>query len=206
MLKRLKLPYPDNSIQYFQAIKDLSESYWTNKELRKDIYGFQIQKNSKWNKCLSENQILEFENEVRMTFPSSLKNFYKVMNGLDKKGINIYGHDGNAPAFRPVFYSYPDDLQEIKEVTKWVLESNNVSNEAIESGAVPKIFPIMGHRFMVLDDNLTILSMYGSDIIPWAENISKLIAMEIFEGIENGMEFDNQEEQIRISKIRFWLE
>jgi hypothetical protein len=200
----VKLPDPDDSIDFFKAVKQLSEEHWTTTDISKGIYGFQIQKNSKWRRGLASIDIEEFENELKIKFPRSLKNFYQTMNGLDKPGINVYGNDGTQHMYSPVYYSYPDDLEVIKDRIEWILEANKLTASQLEKNGIPKIFPITGHRFLILDDNNQVLSMYGDDIIYWAENISKLIANDIFGNIYNADDFEINPTDVK--RVKFWLE
>src|SRR5690606_13714639 len=129
----IKLPDPDDSVDFFETIKQLSEKYWTTTNINKGIYGFQIQRDTKWKDGLTDNQIKDFESNVGIKFPTGLKNFYKTMNGLDKPGINIYGNDGTEHTFSPVYYSYPNDVEVIRKKIEWILESNNLTNEKLIS-------------------------------------------------------------------------
>ena len=200
----IKLPEPDDSIGFFETVKRLSEKYWAANDISKKLYGFQIQKNSKWNDGLTDNQIDDFEENLKIKFPIGLRNFYKTMNGLDKPGINVYGNDGTEHTFSPVYYSYPNDIEEIAEKIKWILESNDLTNDKLVTDNIPKIFPVTGHRFIILDDNNQILSMYGDDIVYWAENVSKLIANEIFDNIYNVDDFESNPANAK--SIKFWME
>jgi len=200
----IKLPEPDDSIFFFETIKRLSEEYWSTIDINKGVYGFQIQRDTKWNNGLTDNQINDFEANLKIKFSRGLKNFYRTMNGLNKPGINVYGNDGTKHTFSPVYYSYPNDIEVIKEKTKWVLYSNNLTNDNLNTYNIPKIFPVTGHRFIILDDNNQILSMYGDDIIYWADNISKLIATDIFENIYNIYDFESNPANAK--NIKYWLE
>ncbi|WP_299388320.1 SMI1/KNR4 family protein [uncultured Lacinutrix sp.] len=193
------LPIPNNSIEFFEKIKNLSEKYWNNSDINQDIFGFQIQKGTKWKDGLSENELSDFQTQMKIEFPEGLKNFYRTMNGLDKEGINVFGSNGTEPNFNPIYYSYPENLKQIRENINWIYKSNGVKIENIE---IPKIFPITGHRFLILDENNQILSMYGDDIIFWSENISKLIGTEIFENIENVSDFESNPNFVK--PIKFW--
>lgn len=200
----IKLPNPDDSIDFFKTVKRLSEKYWSTTDINKELYGFQIQKNTKWKEGLTDNQIDDFEEYLKIKFPKGLRNFYRTMNGLDRPGVMFTENDGTEHIFSPVYYSYPNDLEVIKEKIEWTLESNNLTNDKHDTDNIPKIFPVTGHRFMVLDDNNQILSIYGDDIIYWAENISKLIANDIFDNIYNVDDFESNPTNARI--IKFWLE
>jgi hypothetical protein len=202
----VKLPEPDDSISFFEAIKSESEKFWADTLPSKGIYGFQIQQDSKWRPGLSDTELQEFEKAVGFSFPTSLWNLYKTMNGLTKPGINLYGSSGIPPTFRPVFYSYPDNLPLIKAQIDWIYEATSIKKEDLESLEVSRIFPVFRHRFILIDTpGNPILSMYGSDIIYYAENLSKLLANEIFAGvIYNVSDFESPP---RIQpEIKFWLD
>ncbi len=200
----IQLPAPDDSTDFFETVKRVSEKYWSQTDINKGLYGFQIQQNTKWKDGLTDHQITEFERHLKIKFPTGLKNFYKTMNGLDKPGINVYANDGTKHNLSPVYYSYPDDIELIQEKIEWVLESNNLANDKLDTENIPKIFPVTGHRFIVIDGNNQILSMYGDDIIYWAENISKLIANDIFDNIYNVYDFESNPANAK--SIKFWLE
>lgn len=201
----ITFPPPDDSISFFETIKIESENLWGHTALNKRSYGFQIQPGTKWQQGLNTEDLLEFENHLGFSLPMPLQNFYKTMNGHTKPGINIYGNDGTAPAFRPVFYSYPDDIQLIQEQIDWIYEATSVKQQDLENLEISRIFPVYGHRFMLLDmPGNPILSMYGNDIIYYAENLSKLLVNEIFPGaIYNVSDFESPPELQ--SGIKFWL-
>jgi len=200
------LPQPDDSISFFETVKNESEKFWVDTSPNKGIYGFQIQQDTKWRQGLSDTELQEFENYLGVSFPTPLRNFYKTMNGLTKQGVNLYGNDGTPPAFRSVFYSYPDDIQLIQEQVDWIYDATSVKKEDLENLEVSRIFPVYGHRFMLIDMPSTpILSMYGDDIIYYAENLSKLLANEIFSGvIYNVSDFESLP-QLQ-PEIKFWLD
>lgn len=200
------LPQPDDSISFFETFKNESERYWADTSPNKGIYGFQIQQDIKWRQGLIDTELLGFENSMGFSFPMPLRNFYKTMNGLTKQGINLFGNDGTPPSFRSVFYSLPDDIQLMREQIDWIYEATSVKKEDLETLKVSRIFPVYGHRFMLIDiPGNPILSMYGDDIIYYAENLSKLIANEIFSGvIHNASDFESPPQSQPV--IKFWLD
>ena len=200
------LPQPDDSISFFETIKRESEKFWMDTSPNKSIYGFQIQQSTKWRQGLSDTELKEFENSIGFSFPTPLRNFYKTMNGLTKQGISLYGNDGTPSTLRPVFYSYPDDTQLIKEQIDWIYEATSVKKKYLENVEVSRIFPIYGHRFMLIDIlGNPILSMYGDDIIYYADNLSKLLVNEIFSGnIYNVSDFESPPQSQ--PQIKFWLD
>lgn len=127
------------------------------------------------------------------------------MNGVDLPTINIYGSSGSEPTYSNNFYSYPKDLEAIKEQINWIYKSNDITEDELIQKGISRIFPVFGHRFVLVDtDDELVLSMYGDDIIYWTDNISKLLAIEIFEGKELSKEF--RENQENAEKVNFWLD
>ena len=199
----INLPIPTDELDFFDALKNESNVYWANTEINKDTYGFQIQKGSKWRDGLTDDEIANFENAIGFKFPTPLRNFYKTMNGLDKQGVNIFGNSGHEFSYRPIYYSYPDDLQIIKNNIEWIYEATNMDTEKLIQLGVSRIFPVCGHRFVLVDDpKHRVLSMYGDDIIPWSDSISKLIATDIFDNIYNASDFESNPNDF---DIKFWV-
>jgi hypothetical protein len=67
--------------------------------------------------------------------------------------------------FGATFYSYPDDLDKMKSLIEWIMQNNNVTDDIVNTQNVPSIIPCLGHRFLILDTEETVLSMFGNDII-----------------------------------------
>jgi|SRR5688572_18621104 hypothetical protein len=44
----VNLPEPNASIEFFEAVRRLSEEHWAAMDINKRVYGFQIQRNTKW--------------------------------------------------------------------------------------------------------------------------------------------------------------
>ena len=199
------LPQPDDSLTFFETIKSLSEQYWLDIAIDKTIYGFQVQRGSKWRKGLSNTEIENFEKAMGFTFPIVLKNYYTTMNGLTKPGINIYGSSNTPPTYNPIFYSYPDDLELINKMIDWIYEENNITQEKIKQENISRIFPVTGHRFMLIDvPNNPILSIQGNDIIYWSDNLSKLLANDTIGNIWNISDFESPPQNR--TDIKFWLD
>ena len=167
-------------IKDFIKIKYLTENHWNNIELNEMVYGFKIQKGTKWKKGLSENKIIEFENIMGFEFPEILKDYYTVMNGVDNKQINLFGNSGHEYSYSQIIYSFPDDIPAIKDLIKWIYEANGIDEKEAEHKNISKIFPILYHRFMLIDhEKHPILSMWGDDIILFANNIIDLFNKDL---------------------------
>ncbi len=201
----MKLKKPDDSTTFFEDLKVKSESYWAETELDPNIYGFQIQKNTKWKKGLSEEEIEAFQKVIDIKFQEGLKNFYRVMKGVDRPSINIYGSSGEETRYEQRFYSFPEDVEKITQMLDWIYDANGISKSNLEETEISKIFPIYAHRFVLTDTKEnTVLSMYGDDIIFWADNISKSMCVDLFDNIENISDFESNPDAC--PEIKFWLD
>ena len=62
--------------------KNISEEKFKTARLKK-CWGYQIQKNTKWNPGLAPNEIEELENCFGFSFPNDYREMLKAFNGLE---------------------------------------------------------------------------------------------------------------------------
>ncbi len=203
MSNRLFSPPPDNSLQYFRKIRQATNKIWQKAKINENCWGRQIQPGTKWREGLTLTVLAEFESAIGYEFPAPLKNYFLTMNGLDTPGIDVRGSEGSPPIYDSIYYSYPDDLEKIKETVQWVLNANKVLPEDLP-GKASRIFPVMGHRFLLIDDpKHRVLSMFGDDIIFWSNSLSELLLREEFPGKYYSQSFDCRFDR---HDITFWLD
>ncbi len=192
---------PADPASFFVWLKRASEAFWETVKLDGRIYGFQIQQGTKWNPGLTTQEIVEYEHNIGFKFPEVFKQYLRVMNGTDKKTINIYGNSGEPHAFGTGFYSYPRDMEEIKSMIAWIYEENDVSEPEVVAERIPHIMPIVSHRFLVIDncDSNPILSMYGNDIILYATSLQHFLTSDVFNSHGVAVEHDDE------VRVDFWL-
>lgn len=193
-------PIHENPNVFFVWLKKTSEIVWENVEIKRGIYGFQTQRQTKWLNGLPEDEIIKFENELGFEFPDTYKFYLRNMNGTDKPAKNIYG-DEESVSFAPNFYSYPRDLAAIKDRIKWIYEEFLIDEEDVKREKIPHIIPIVGHRFLIADNcsENPVLSMHGSDAIPYAPNLQSFLIADIFRE-SSSVTFELNYE------IKFWLD
>ena len=173
---------PDNPNVFFGWLKKMSEKVWENVQLKRGVFGFQTQKETKWLEGLSEEEITDYEIELGFAFPEIYKFYLRNMNGTDKPAINNYG-DSETVAFAPDYYSFPRDSEVVKDRIKWIYDEFLVNEEEVKREKIPHIIPIVGHRFLIADNcaENPVLSMYGRDVIIYAPNLQKFLIADIFE-------------------------
>ena len=191
---------PDNPNVFFSWLKKMSERVWENIELKRGVFGFQNQKETKWLEGLSEEEIAEYEIELGFVFPEIYKFYLRNMNGTDKPAINTYG-DSETVVYAADYYSFPRDLEAVKDRIKWIYDEFLVDEEEVKREKIPHIIPIVSHRFLIADNcaENPVLSMYGRDVIIYAPNLQKFLIADIFEN-SSMVETDSNYE------IKIWLD
>jgi hypothetical protein len=148
------MEHPDNHSEFMIWFKDRSEKHFADLELDREVSGFQFQKGTKWKKGLTDQEIFSFQKKLGFNFPKELIEFYKMMNGTDLPGINIYS-DRNVPhSYEPIYFSYPEHLPIIIEIINDRLRIKGFTVDYMRKINVPFIFPMTDYYFMVID-NLT---------------------------------------------------
>jgi hypothetical protein len=186
----MKLSPPKETEQFFVWLKNESEKFWKSIKfwisinINPKVYGFQIQKNTKWNPGLSNSDIEKFEKDLGFNFPEIYKLFLKTMNGTDK----------------PAYYSYPRDLETIQEMIEWICESFEIKVKDMDGDKIPFIIPITQHRFLISDKTKRnpVLSMYGQDVIIYASSLKTFLINDIFYK-------HKQEDNLADISVDFWL-
>ena len=141
---------------FFAAFKLASEEMWSNKSIRENVWGFQLQPGTRWNPGLSDGEIREYEAVVDISFPSVFCTYLREMNGTDKPAIDIRGNSGENHRFGPGFYSYPRDLEMVRGRIKWIHAPGCPLRTAEELRADPKFTrteEILGFTAYVLSEH-----------------------------------------------------
>ena len=178
--------------QFFIDFKRKTETLWSQIEINESVYGFQIQRGTRWHPGLTENQIAEYENIVQARFPDDFRQMLSVMNGTDLPTLNIYGSSGIPYSTYVGVYSYPRDLQIIKDL---ISKTNEVRSEIEEIlseqeynlEADAALIPIYSHRYIVCESSTrlsTILSIYGTDAIVYGEALANYLETEFLRCIK----------------------
>jgi hypothetical protein len=163
-----------------------TEKEWADRKIDGDIYGFQFQPGTKWNPGLSLEQINDYQSALGIRFPKDLVTFLQCANGTDLPTINVYGNDGNPHACAPGVYSYPRDLEVIKQRIELLAEDWDAILESLEIGEKilgenPKLFPFFAHRYVLCNGDPTksiVCSIHGTDAIVYGSSLEKYLRSE----------------------------
>jgi hypothetical protein len=137
--------------EFITLFKHQSEKHFAELELDREAYGLQHQKGTKWRPGLTEQELLAFQRAVGFEFPEELLAFYRVMNGTDLPGVNIYGEEGLPYSYAPIYFSYPEHLPQIKQAIEERLVIKGLTMSKIKEKGIPFIFPINDFYFMIVD-------------------------------------------------------
>jgi hypothetical protein len=191
---------PTNPDQFFIWLKAESEKLWENIELDKTIYGFQLIQGTKWLPGLDDSQIANYEKDIGCAFPEIFKRFLNCMNGTDRQTINIYGESGEPYCYGVGYYSYPRDIEVVKDKIAEILKEYQITSEDVEKQKIPHILPIVSNRFLVADysDLNPVLSIYGNDTIIYSSSLHNFLVDDIFYNHQ-------QETDLHDIKVKFWI-
>jgi hypothetical protein len=166
-------------IDSFIEIKQLSEALW-DKENPERIYGYQFQPKTKWKNGLSDSDISAFEKAVGFDFPEILRDYYSVMNGVDKESVNTFRDSGCAYTYSKMLYSYPEDMRLLENLTQLIYDENYIERDTMNKKNISRIFPVYAHNFILVDHpGHPVLSMYGQEIFYSSNNLVDMLYREL---------------------------
>jgi hypothetical protein len=166
-------------IDAFTEIKQLSEELWDEKNLER-IYGYQFQPKTKWKNGLSGGEINAFEKAMGFNFPEVLKDYYSVMNGIDKESVNVFRESGCAYTYSKMLYSYPEDIGLLEDLTQLIYDENYIEKDNMTGKNISRIFPVYAHYFILIDHPLhPVLSMYGQEIFYYSNSLVDMFYREL---------------------------
>ena len=123
---------------------------------------------------------------LQARFPNDFRLMLKVMNGTDIPTLNVYGSCGDPCRTGAGVYSYPRDLEEVRERMhcvqrhlKEIKESLQEDGYELQKEAV--LVPVYGHRFIVCGQNpaeSVVLSICDTDAIVYATTLQEYLQQE----------------------------
>jgi hypothetical protein len=173
--------------QFLLEFRHETEEKWRKQAIDPRIYGFQFQAGTRWNPGLSYEQILAYENKVCIRFPSDFKAFLRAMNGTDLPTLNVFGSSGEPSREWIGVYTYPRDIDLIRDLIASVNTDRNVlittlAEEGFSLSARAKLMPIYAHRYVVCDEDFessVVLSIWDSeDAIVYGYSLQEYLERE----------------------------
>jgi hypothetical protein len=168
-------------------LKRATEARWSKHEINPALYGFQFQCGTRWNPGLSVEEIAEYERVLSTQFPRDFKAFLQVMNGTDIPTLNVYGYCGEPQQESVGVYSYPRDIeivkQRIEDVNKFRVElTATMADQGFDLSAKASLVPIYKHRYVVCtanQDSSAVISIAdGTDAIVYRNSFQEYLEKE----------------------------
>jgi len=145
----------------------------------KNTWGFQIQKNTKWNKGLKIEEIKKLEEYFGFQFSLEYIEMLMVFNGFDIPHISINPEKLDEVEFQRRCYKYPEDLENTKWLIKEAHENIKYVKKALEINGfenykIEGFIPLIEHRILVIlkDKSLSpVVSVWNDDIILYGNSL-----------------------------------
>jgi hypothetical protein len=174
------------------TIKDIkykAEKKFKKIHLYSNIYGFQIQPNTKFTNGISRKEIDELQLLFGFDFPWDYKEMLLVFSNLDTPTISINPEDESVIKYSEdnFFYQYPEDFEKsrwiINEINENKSEAELVLTEAgFDISKIVGYIPLHNHRVLVVFENKylsPVISAWGADIIVYGNNLNEYLMNEL---------------------------
>ena len=160
---------------------------------------------------LTFKEVAKIEDIYKISFPESLRDLLMEVLPVSEGFYNWRDVNEDNVAFIKERINWPvthifSRTNEVYWCDDWGNEPKNVHKRELvikqHLENAPKLIPIYAHRYMpmIADKNPPIISVHGTDIIYYGENIEDYIAIEFGEKKQCAIDFQN------IRPIRFWTE
>ncbi|HLJ88969.1 MAG TPA: hypothetical protein VKZ53_19270 [Candidatus Angelobacter sp.] len=174
------------NIEFLSEFKHTTEARWRDRPINPDIYGFQIQPGTRWNPGLPNSAIAEYERILAVRFPFDFSAFLGEMNGTDLPTLNVYGSRGMPSTEGVGVYSFPRDIELVKQRIEDVRSlrneiTANLSEQGVDLPDQAGLVPIYSHRFVVCAEgreSSAVLSISGADAIVYGDSLQECLTRE----------------------------
>lgn len=176
---------------FLREFKQATEAKWRVKSIDPTIYGFQFQQGTHWELGLSDERIADFERALTARFPHDFRSFLREMNGTDLPTLNVYGSCGEPHRHSVGVYSYPRDIELVKERIEHISSSraeirSDLADQGFELPLDAALVPIFAYRYVVCSsnpDSSVVLSIvvHDTDAVVYANSLKEYLEKEFLE-------------------------
>ena len=140
--------------KFLAEFKRATEAKWSGKSIDPSLYGFQFQRGTRWMPGLPDKQIADYEDVLGTKFPDDFRIFLGAMNGTDLPTLNVFGSTGVPQRQSPGVYSYPRDVEVVKQLIEVVEEDRDdvtldLASQGFHLPAQANLVPVCGHCYVV---------------------------------------------------------
>ncbi|RZJ53071.1 MAG: hypothetical protein EOO44_09725 [Flavobacterium sp.] len=174
------------------TIKDIkykAEKKFKKKQLYNNIYGFQIQPNTKFLKGISNKEIDKLQIMFGFDFPWDYRKMLLIFTNLDSPMISIEPEDNSNIKYSEdnFFYNYPEDFEKslwlFDSIIEFKMEVEFALTEAgFDVSKIVGYIPVHSHRAIVVfkDKYLSpVISIGIYDIIVLSNNLYEYLTIEL---------------------------
>jgi hypothetical protein len=190
------------------------------------VGGLDWAQGTKWRGGTTEAQVDEAQKRFGLVFPPDYRRFLVTLHTTDPEMVGAF-YEGSTLVAKTgrSLYDWLGDPDPIKEALAWPVDGLLWSIEAddiwhpnwgqrpdSESGRVeviralaesgPPLIPVFGHRYLVgipLGEGNPVLSMYGADVIVYADDLEAYLANELA-----GQPARVSESTLLLDSLGFW--
>jgi len=176
------------SDEFLAWFKAATEDKWHRTSIERAIFGFQFLPGTRWNPGLPEEAIREYQEVLAVRFPNDFIAFLRSMNGTDKETLNIYGSSGEPHRRSVGVYSYPRDLEIVRNLIEDIRAnldgiSKMLAGHRYDLPRGAGVVPIFSHRFVVCGpdpESSVVLSIVTNDVdaIVYARSLEDYLVRE----------------------------
>jgi hypothetical protein len=173
---------------FLTELKHATEKKWSTLTIDPSIYGFQFERGTRWMPGLPEEQISAYEDVLCTKFPHDFRTFLGAMNGTDLPTLNVYGSSGIQPRQSLGVYSYPRDVEVVRQLIEVVQQNRDdvaldLASQEFHLPAQASLVPVCGHRYLVCTkklDTSVVLSVVVDDVdaIVFGNSLREFLAKE----------------------------
>ena len=164
----------------WKQIKARTERQFESTVIHQNVWGYQIQKNTRWNPGLNQIEIKALENLFKLRFPTDYTEMLSHINGFDTPQISIDPDGLREDQFTNQCYQYPKDYETSKWLVNEVQQNLSYAYQALEEAGfdtadIEGFIPLYSHRALVVFKNKAlspVLSIWGKDIILYGKSLS----------------------------------
>ncbi|HTU33167.1 MAG TPA: SMI1/KNR4 family protein [Candidatus Acidoferrum sp.] len=176
---------------FLRGFKQATEAKWRVRSIDPTKYGFQFQPGTRWRAGLTEEEIKNFEEALAVPFPVDFRAFLREMNGTDLPTLNVYGSCGEPRRYSVGVYSYPQDIELVKQRIEDIGSSrpgiaSDLAGQGFELLSEANLVPVFAHRYIVCSSNVdssVVLSIvvHATDAIVYADSLREYLEKEFLE-------------------------
>lgn len=177
--------------EFLLEFKRETEARWRDSAINPTVYGFQLQRGTRWLPGLTDHDIKAYEAALNARFPDDFRHMLRVMNGTDLPALNVYGSNGEPHRTRVGVYSYPRDLPVVLELRKDAEKDRveiaaSLLSQGFTLDPAASLVPVYTHHYIVCISadpaSSVVVSIMAAEAIVYAGSLRSYLQLEFLRG------------------------